>query len=132
MVALLLLGIMRLLIISAFGEILLRWDAEVSARPPLSSSHYGLQRQCCAWEAEKRSAAASAPASRHRSLAGAQWLLCVGGAAAEEPDNKGKRYARQSRQKPPQTRIQYAPNPGGKINGQAPSFEEPSVQCTAS
>lgn len=132
MVALLLLGIMRLLIIYASGEILLRWDAKASARPPLSSSHYGLQRQCCAWEADKRSAAASAPASRHRSLAGIQWLLYVGGAAAEEPDNKGKRYARQSRQKTPQTRIQYAPNPDGEINGQAPSFVAPAVLCTAS
>ena len=132
MVVMVLFGILRLLIISASGEILPLWYVEVSARPPLSSSHYGLQRQCCAWEADKRSAAASAPASRHRSLAGVQWLLYVGGAAAEEPDNKGKRYARQSRQKPPQTRILYAPNPGGEINGQAPSFEEPSVQCTAS
>jgi hypothetical protein len=29
--------------IPAFGEILRRWYAEVSARPPLSSTHYGLQ-----------------------------------------------------------------------------------------
>lgn len=97
MVVMVLLGILRLLIISASGEILPWWNAEVSARPPLSSSHYGLNRLCCAWEADKRSAAASMPASRQRSLAGVQWLLYVGGAAAEEPDNKEKRYARQSR-----------------------------------
>lgn len=83
MVALLLLGIMRLLIIYASGEILLRWDAKASARPPLSSSHYGLQRQCCAWEADKRSAAASAPASRHRTL-----LEFSGSSTSAEPPQK--------------------------------------------
>ena len=39
-----LLGIMRLLMIPAFGEILRQRCAKVRASPPLSSTHYGLQR----------------------------------------------------------------------------------------
>ena len=42
--------ILRLFIIPAFGEILSWWYAKVSARPPLSSTHYGLQRPCSAEE----------------------------------------------------------------------------------
>ena len=37
-------GIWRLLIIPAIGEILRQWCAQVRARPPLSGSHYGLER----------------------------------------------------------------------------------------
>ena len=132
MVVMVLLGILRLLMIPAFGEILRSTSAEVSARRSLSSTRSRWNVRAAATEAGKRTAAASMPASRQRSLAGVQWLLYVGGAAAEEPDNKGKRYARQSRLTPPQTRILFAPYPGGVINGQAPTFEEPSVQCTAS
>ena len=40
------------------------------------------------------------PQGRHFHLAGSIMLLYVGGAAAEEQGNNGKRYARQSRQKP--------------------------------
>ena len=97
------------------------------ARRSLSGTHSRRSVRAAAREAEKRSAAASAPASRHRSLAGVQWLLYVGRAAAEEPDDNGKRYARQSRQKPPQTRILFAPIPGGEVNGQAPHSESTSV-----
>ena len=32
--------------IPAFGEILVRADGADDARPPLSSTHYGLQRRC--------------------------------------------------------------------------------------
>ena len=67
------------------------------------------------------------PQGRHFHLAGSNMLLYVGGAAAEEQDNNGKGYARQSRQKPPQTRILFAPIPGRVINGQAPHFESTSV-----
>ena len=114
--------------IPAFGEILHPTSAEVSARRSLSCTRSRWSVRAAATEAGKRTAAASMPASRQRSLAGIQWLLYVGEAAAEEPDDNGKRYARQSRLTPPQTRILFAPYPGGVINGQAPSFEEPAVQ----
>ena len=78
-------------------------------------------------EAGKRSAAASAPASRHRSLAGVQWLLYVGIAAAEEPDDNGIRYAVSSRASPSAHCILFAPIPTGVINGQAPTFESPEL-----
>ena len=39
-----LLGIMRPLMIPTFGEILRQWCAQVGASPPLSGTHYGLQR----------------------------------------------------------------------------------------
>ena len=47
--------------ISAFGEILGSADWTDGARPPLSSTHYGLQRRCGAEEG-KRSAAFGSPA----------------------------------------------------------------------
>ena len=76
------------------------------------------------------------PASRHRSIAGVIWLLYAGRAVKEEPQAAGAAdkeiwYVRQSRQKPPQTRILYAPIPGGVMNGQALSFVAPAVQCAA-
>ena len=128
----LLLGILRLFIIPPFGEILRFTSAEVSARPPLSTVTTAWTVSAAAGRAEKRSAAASMPASRHRSIAGVIWLLYAGRAVKEEPqaaDAADKRiwFARQSRQKPPQTRILYAPIPGGVMNGQAPSFEETIV-----
>ena len=114
--------------IPAFGEILRSTSSSGGARRSLSSTRSRWSISAVATEAGKRTAAASMPASRQRSLAGVQWLLYVGGAAAEEPDDNGKRYARQSRLTPPQTRILFAPYPGGVINGQAPTFEEPTVQ----
>ena len=122
-----LLGIMRLLIIPAFGEIFCQWCAEVTASPPLSSTHYGLQRHQGARARKWSTAVEKPPQGRHFHLAGSIMLLYVGGAAAEEQGNNGRRYARQSRQKPPQTRILYAPIPGGVINGQAPHSESTSV-----
>ena len=122
-----LLGIMRLLIIPAFGEILRQWCAEFSASPPLSSTHFGLQRHQGAREGKWSAAVEKPPQGRHFHLAGSIMLLYVGGAAAEEQVNKGRRYARQSRLTPPQTRILFAPIPGGVINGQAPHSESTSV-----
>ena len=84
-----------------------------------------------------RSAAAVSSAYGHQNrLAGVIWLLYAGRAVKEEPQaagaaDKGIWYARQSRPRPPQTRILYAPIPGGVMNGQAPTSEEPSVQCAA-
>ena len=114
--------------IPAFGEILRSTSAEVSARRSLSCTRSRWSVRAAATEAEKRTAAASASASRHRSLAGVQWLLYVGGAAAEEPDDNEKRYAVSSRASPSAHCILFAPNPTGEMNGQAPTFEEPSVQ----
>ena len=131
-----LLEILRLLMIPAFGEILRPISAEVSARPPLSTVTTAWTVSAAAGRAEKRSAAASMPASRHRSIAGVIRLLFAGRAVKEEPQaagaaDKGIRYARQSRQKPPQTRIRLAPIPGGVMNGQAPFFVAPTVLCPA-
>ena len=120
------------MMIPAFGEILRQWDAKVSAGPPLSGTHYGPQCQCSAEEGKRSAAVGKSAYGRHTHLAGSNMLLYVGGAAAEEQDNNGRRYARQSRLTPPQTRILYAPNPGGEINGQAPPFDSPAVQCAAS
>ena len=125
-------GIMRLLIIPAFGEIFCQWCAEVSASPPLSSTHYGLQRHQGAKVANRSAAVGKSAYGLVTHLAGSIMLLYVGRAATEEQVNNGRRYARQSRQKPPQTRILYAPNPGGEINGQAPPFDSPAVRCAAS
>ena len=123
-----LLEILRLLMIPAFGEILRPTSAKVSAGPPLSTVTTAWTVSAAAGIAEKRSAAASMPTSRHRSLAGVIRLLYAGRAVKEEPQAAGAAdkeiwYARQSRQKPPQTRIPYAPIPGGVMNGQAPCFE---------
>lgn len=91
--------------ITAFGEILRPTSSGVSARRSLSGTRSRWGVCAAAKEAGKRTAAAPAPINRRRSLAGVQGLLYICKAAAEEPDNKGIRYAGQSRQKPPQTRI---------------------------
>ena len=79
-----LLGIMRLLIIPAFGEIFCQWNANVRASPPLSSTHYGLQRPCGAKVTMRSAAVEKPPQGRHFHLAGVIMLLDVGGAATEE------------------------------------------------
>lgn len=79
-----LLGILRLLIITAFGENLRQWDAKVSASPPLSSTHYGLQRPCSAKVKMWSAAVEKPPYGRHFHLAGVNMLLDVGAAATEE------------------------------------------------
>ena len=124
---LLLLGILRVMMIPAFGEILRQWYADVSARPPLSGTHYGLQRHQGAKEGKWSAAVGKSAYGLVTHLAGSIMLLYVGRAATEELVNNGIRYARQSRQKPPQTRILYAPNPGGETNGQAPPSDSTSV-----
>ena len=113
--------------IPAFGEILRQWYAEVSASPPLSSTHFGLQRHQGAKVGKWSAAVGKSACGLVIHLAGSIMLFYVGGAAAEEQGNNGRRYARQSRQKPPQTRILFAPIPGGEINGQAPHSESTSV-----
>ena len=105
---------------------------EGRCKPSVVHSHYGLERSCSA-EGQKRSAAAGKSAyGLVTRLAEVIRLLYAGRAVKEEPQaagaaDKGVWYARQSRQKPPQTRILYAPIPGGVMNGHAPSFEETIV-----
>ena len=110
--SILLLGILRLLFIPAFGEILRPTSAEVSARPPLSSTHYGLQRPCSAKEGNRSAAAGKSACGLVTRLAGVIRLLYAGRAVKEEPQaagaaDKGIRYARQSRRKPPLTRPDF-------------------------
>ena len=95
-------------------------------------SHYGLQRPCSARVSNRSAAAVSSAYGHQNRLAGVIRLLYAGRAVKEEPQaadaaDKGIWYARQSRQKPPQTRILYAPVPGGVMNGLAPAFEETIV-----
>ena len=118
--------------IPAFGEILCRWYADVSARPPLSGTHYGLQRHQGAKEGKWSAAVGKSAYGLVTHLAGSIMLLYVGRAATEEQVNNGRRYARQSRQKPPQTLIRLCPRPRGEMNGQAPPFDSPAVRCAAS
>ena len=82
---LVLLRIWKLLIIPAFGEILRQWYAKVGARPSLSSTHYGLQRQYSARVTRRSVAVEKPPQGRHFHLAGVIWLINVGEAAIEEP-----------------------------------------------
>ena len=60
-------------------------SAAGSARPSLSSTHYGLQRQCSAKVTRRSAAVEKPPQGRHFHLAGVIWLINVGGAAIEEP-----------------------------------------------
>ena len=87
-VVLVLLGLLRLLMIPAFGEILRQWCAKVGASPPLSSTHYGLQRPCSARVTMRSAAVEKPPYGRHFHLAGVIMLLDVGGAATEEQGQK--------------------------------------------
>lgn len=113
--------------IPAFGEILRQWYADVSARPPLSGTHYGLQRHQGAKGGKWSAAVGKSAYGLVTHLAGSIMLLYVGKAVTEEQFNNGIRYARQTSAEPRQTRILYAPNPGGETNGQAPSSDSTSV-----
>ena len=81
------------ILISAFGEIWGSADGADGARPPLSSTHYGLQRRCGA-EVEKRSAVFGSPAELASPIR-------LGYVSARRPDKavrpaqlRGKRYGR--------------------------------------
>ena len=124
---LVLLEIWRLLMIPAFGEILRRWCAKASASPSLSSTHFGLQRHQGAKVANRSAAVGKSAYGLVTHLAGSIMLLYVGRAATEEQVNNGSRYARQTSAGPRQTRILYAPIPGGEMNGQAPPFDSTTV-----
>ena len=59
-------------------------SAAGSARPSLSSTHYGLQRQCSARVTRRSASVEKPPKGRHFHLAGFIMLINVGGAAIEE------------------------------------------------
>ena len=81
----LLLGISRLLLIPAFGEILPQCSARRSAGPSLSGTHFGLEPLCSA-KGTKRSSALSASARQPQTVRLVFIrLLYVGKAATEEP-----------------------------------------------
>ena len=115
------------MMIPAFGEILRRWYAEVSASPSLSGTHFGLQRHQGAKVGKWSAAVGKSAYGLVTHLAGSIMLLYVGRAATEEQENNGKRYARQTSAKPRQTRILFAPIPRGEMNGQAPPSDSTSV-----
>ena len=77
-------GIMRFLIIPAFGEIFCQWNANVRASPSLSGTHFGLDRLCSARVTMRSAAVEKPPQGRHFHLAGVIMLLDVGRAATEE------------------------------------------------
>ena len=59
-------------------------SAAGSARPSLSSTHYGLQRQCSSRVTRRSAAVEKTPQGRHFHLAGFIMLINVGRAATEE------------------------------------------------
>ena len=81
------------MMISAFGEILVRADGADGARPPLSSTHYGLQRQCGA-EGGKRSAAFGSPAKLASPIRLGYMSARRPGRAVRPAQLRGKRYGR--------------------------------------
>ena len=80
-------------LISAFGEILVSADGADGARPPLSSTHYGLQRRCGA-EVDQRSAAFGSPAQLASPIRLGSMSARQSAEAARPARLKGKRYAR--------------------------------------
>ena len=100
LVLLYLLGIMRpgadvadMPMIPAFGEILVSADWADGARPPLSSTHYGLQRRCGAG-VDQRSAAFGSPAELASPIRLGYMSAHQSAEAARPARLKGKRYAR--------------------------------------
>ena len=79
--------------IPAFGEILVSADGADGARPPLSGTHYGLQRRCGA-EVDQRSAAFGSPAQLASPIRLGYMSARQSAEAARPARLKGKRYAR--------------------------------------
>lgn len=100
--------------IPAFGEILGSADGADGARPPLSSTHYGLQRQCGA-RVDQRSAAFGSPAELASPIRLGYMSARQSAEAARPARLKGKRYGRLCRGKPAtDSHLVYPPNPQGK------------------
>ena len=79
--------------IPAFGEILVSADGADGARPPLSGTHYGLQRRCGA-RVDQRSAAFGSPAQLASPIRLGYMSARQSAEAARPARLKGKRYAR--------------------------------------
>ena len=78
--------------IPAFGEILGSADGTDGARPPLSSTHYGLQRRCGAG-VDQRSAAFGSPAQLASPIRLGSMSARQSTEAARPARLRGKRYA---------------------------------------
>ena len=81
------------ILISAFGEILVSAIRADGARPPLSSTHYGLQRRCGA-RVDLRSAVLGWPAQLASPIRRGYLRARQSAEAARPARLKGKRYAR--------------------------------------
>ena len=103
-----------LLMISAFGEILVRADGADGARPPLSSTHYGLQRRCGAG-VDQRSAAFGSPAQLASPIRLGSMSARQSAEAARPARLRGKRYGRLCRGKPAtDSHLVHPPDPQGR------------------
>ena len=100
--------------ISAFGEILVRADRADGARPPLSGTHYGLQRRCGA-RVDQRSAAFGSPAELASPIRLGYMSARQSAEAARPARLKGKRYGRLCRGKPAtDSHLVRPPGPQGR------------------
>ena len=100
--------------IPAFGEILVSADRADGARPPLSSTHYGLQRQCDAG-GDQRSAAFGSPAELASPIRLGYMSARQSAEAARPARLKGKRYGRLCRGKPAtDSHLVRPPGPQGR------------------
>ena len=126
------------MMISACGEILVRADGADGARPPLSSTHYGLQRQCGA-RVGKRSAIFGSPARLASPIR-------LGYMSARRPDKavrparlRGKRYGRLCQLLSPEGHLSnrhrlpsgLSPQPPGEINARETEYRR-DRQCPES
>ena len=100
--------------IPAFGEILGSADWDDGARPSLSGTHYGLQRQCGA-KVGKRSSAFGSPAELASPMRLGSMSAHLAATASRTAQYKGKRYGRQCRAEPAtDSHLVYPPNPQGR------------------
>ena len=100
--------------IPAFGEILGSADRADGARPPLSSTHYGLQRGCGA-EVDQRSAVFGSPAQLASPIRLGSMSARLSAEAARPARLRGKRYGRLCRGKPAtDSHLVHPPGPQGR------------------
>ncbi len=102
------------ILIPAFGEFFVSADGADGARPPLSSTHYGLQRRCGA-RVDQRSAAFGSPAQLASPIRLESMSARQSAEAARPARLKGKRYGRLCRGKPAtDSHLVYPPSPQGR------------------
>ena len=100
--------------IPGFGEILGSADVADGARPSLSGTQYGLQRQCGA-KVGKRSSAFGSPAELASPMRLGSMSAHLAATASRTAQYKGKRYGRQCRAEPAtDSHLVYPPNPQGR------------------